>query len=281
MDPEPTRRRIGFGTALYGVVGHPLRHSLSPLMHNRAFEALGIDAVYLPFETADIQGAIGGARALGIQGLSITLPHKQAVMACLDRLDPLAEKIGAVNTVVKRGKKLVGFNTDASGALEALESRLGERSLSGMSCLLVGAGGAARAVGFALQERGARLALWNRSRQRGEQAAAALGGRFLSAAEVPDFRADLLVNATPVGMFPGVDACPVPDRMLKKGMVVMDLVYNPVQTLLLSKAKARGCIPISGLDMFLFQGAAQLRLWTGRKAPMETLRAALSKALVP
>lgn len=281
MDSRSTGKPIGNGTALYGVVGHPLGHSLSPLMHNRAFEALGLDAVYLAFETRDILGVMAGARALPIQGLSVTIPHKRAVMECLDEVDPAAQKIGAVNTVARQGKRLVGFNTDAAGARRALESRLGPGALRGMRCLLVGAGGAARAVGFALLEAGASLALWNRSPQRGQRLALALGCPLLSQEEAWDFGADLLVNATPVGMVPMTGSCPVPEHALRRGMAVFDLVYNPPETLLLQKARDRGCITVSGLDMFLYQGALQLKLWTGLEPPLEAIKTVVSEALAP
>lgn len=279
MDSGKTSRHIDSNTALYGVVGRPLAHTLGPRMHNAAFAAMGLNALYLAFETRDIAGAVTGARALNLQGLSVTLPYKTSVMELLDQVDEMARKIGAVNTIARRGDLLVGFNTDAHGVLKALETCLDPGALRGMPCLIVGAGGAARALGFTLAREEATLAVSNRSRERGERLAKELGCPFLAEQEAWEFGADLLVNATPVGMNPLADTCPVPDHVLRKGLVVMDLVYNPRDTLLLQKARARGCRTVSGLDMFIFQGAEQFRLWTGLEPPLEVMKTAVLEAI--
>lgn len=264
-------------TVLYAVLGSPVRHSLSPAIHNAAFEATGWNGVYLAFETTDLPGSLAGARALSFGGLSVTLPFKSAVIPLLDRLDPLAETIGAVNTIRNEGGQLVGYNTDGLGALRALEA---VTDLSGKRGLLVGAGGAARAIGYVLRRRGLEIVVANRSAERGKSLAGFLEGRFIPLAEADRAEADLLVQTTSVGMFPVTDQVPVPPEALRQGMVVMDVVYNPLKTKLLQLAEERGCTPVSGLDMFIYQGAEQLRLWTGLEPPVEIMRQAAQKNLL-
>ena len=263
-------------TVLYGVVGWPIGHSLSPAMHNAAFAAAGINAVYLAFPARDIGSAIAGARALGIRGLSVTIPHKKAVIPHLDEVDELAEKIGAVNTVVSREGRLVGYNTDALGALRALEERI---ALAGKKCVIVGAGGAARAIGFVLRGRVAAISVANRSSERGEDLAASLGCAFIPLEGLNRIAADLLIQTTPVGMAPHGDECPVPESVLRPGMAVMDIIYNPLQTKLLAMASSRGCVTINGLSMFVHQGAEQFRLWTNLAPPVEAMTRAVLQTL--
>jgi shikimate dehydrogenase len=245
-------------------------------MHNAAFAAAGINAVYLAFPARDIGGAIAGARALGIRGLSVTIPHKEAVISHLDEVDELAEKIGAVNTVVNREGRLGGYNTDALGALRALEERI---PLAGKKCVIVGAGGAARAIGFVLRERVAALSVANRSAERGRDLAASLGCAFIRLEELNRVAADLLIQTTPVGMAPHGDECPVPESALRPGMAVMDIIYNPLETKLLAMAGSCGCVTINGLSMFVHQGAEQFRLWTNLAAPVAEMTRAVLEAL--
>ncbi|HYA03571.1 MAG TPA: shikimate dehydrogenase [Syntrophobacteria bacterium] len=263
-------------TVLYGVVGWPIGHSLSPALHNAAFAAAGINAAYLAFPVRDIGRAIAGARALGIRGLSVTIPHKEAIIPHLDKVDELAAEIGAVNTVVNREGRLVGYNTDALGALMALEERI---SLGGKKCVIVGAGGAARAIGFVLRGRVAAISVANRSSARGRDLAASLGGAFMPMEELSRVAADLLIQTTPVGMAPHRDECPVPESILRPGMAVMDIIYNPLETKLLTMAGSRGCVTISGLSMFVHQGAEQFRLWTNLHPPVEAMTSAVLHAL--
>ena len=263
-------------TALYGVIGNPVKHSLSPALHNAAFSATGLNAVYLAFETGDIEECVKGIRALGIKGASITIPFKTAVMPFLDEIDPLAERIGAVNTIVNDNGRLKGFNTDALGALKALEEKI---NLQGMSCLIIGAGGAARAIGFILKEQDAAISIVNRSRKRGEALAASLGCPFMPLEEIKAAKGGLLVQTTPVGMYPHIDECPLPESILEQGMVVMDIIYRPPETRLLKLARDRGCVIISGVDMFINQGAEQFRLWTDRDPPVASMRHALKETL--
>ena len=194
-------------TELYGVLGNPVRHSMGPLMHNAAFRDRDLNAVYLAFESDNVKGAIEGMRAMGIKGLSVTIPHKTSVIPLLDEVDALAGDIGAVNTVVNRDGKLTGYNTDAAGALMALEDAV---SVEGKSCVIVGAGGAARAIGHILKRHNVDLVIANRTAERGEALSKALDSPFVTIDQVEDIDAGILINTTPAGMSPDIDLCPVP-----------------------------------------------------------------------
>ncbi len=263
-------------TGLYGIIGHPLGHTLSPVMHNAAFSASGINAVYLAFESKRIEECLAGMRGLGVRGLSVTIPHKSTVIPLLEKVDDMAERIGAVNTIVNRDGKLVGYNTDAAGALKALEEKT---KLEGKKGLVVGAGGAARAIGFILKERGVQLTIANRSSDRGERLSGALNCKFLPLKDLESFVADILIQTTPVGMYPAVEECPLSPRILNREMIVMDVVYNPLETKLLKKAKSIGCTTIDGLSMFIHQGAEQFRLWTDRVPPIDVMEQSVKAAL--
>lgn len=267
---------IDAATTLFGVFGDPVAHSLSPAMHNAAFEALGINSVYLAFGSADIAACAAAIRALAIRGASVTIPHKVAIMPLLDAVDETARRIGAVNTVVNRGGRLLGANTDAEGALRALCTHT---SVAGRTAAVIGAGGAARAVAFGLQDAGARVTIVNRSRDRGEALAQRLGADFRPLAEAAGLACEILVNTTPLGMRQFGDALPVPVDLLQTGMVVMDIVYTPLQTPLLAAAARRGCRTIPGTAMFVHQGARQFELWTGQAAPTEAMAGAVHAAL--
>lgn len=265
---------IDQNTNLYGVLGKPIGHSLSPIMHNAAFSTTGINAVYLAFETEDPEGALKGASALGIKGMSVTIPFKSEVIPYLDKVDPIARKIGAVNTVINNGGRLEGYNTDALGALRALEEKT---EVAGRSCIILGAGGAARAIGFVLKEKDVKISVVNRSLERGEELARLLGCSYVSLDKIEEVDANILVQTTPVGMYPHIDQCPVPEHILKEGMVVMDIIYNPLETKLLRMATAKGCVTISGLSMFIHQAAEQFRLWTGLAPPFGAMTRAVEK----
>jgi shikimate dehydrogenase len=245
-------------------------------MHNAAFSARGLNAVYLAFETRDVDGCLRAMKALGMGGLSITIPHKSSVIPFLDHVDGLAKKIGAVNTIINSQGRLIGYNTDAIGALKALEEKT---ELIGKRCLIVGAGGAARAIGFILREKGIPLTLTNRSNSRGEALALSLDCPFVPLDALKRIDADLLIQTTPVGMYPHVELCALPLEGLKEGMVVMDIVYNPLETKLLRMAKERRCTTINGLSMFIHQGAEQFSLWTGLEAPISHMKRAVEEAL--
>ncbi len=254
---------------LYGVIGQPVAHSLSPLMHNTAFAVTGCAAHFSAFPVTDLAAAVAGIRALGIAGVSVTLPHKTAVIKYLDWVDAEALAIGAVNTIVNRSGRLCGYNTDVSGAINALQSKI---KLSGRRMLILGAGGAARALVYGALKAGAIVAIANRTPERGQALAAEFGAGFLSRSEWDGFAPEILVNTTSLGMSPEIEKMPLPAAFLAPDMVVMDIVYNPLQTRLLQTAKERGAQTIDGLAMFVGQGALQFELWTGKKAPLEVMR---------
>ncbi|KAF0187489.1 MAG: shikimate [Desulfobulbaceae bacterium] len=260
-------------TALYGIIGNPVSHSLSPLMHNAAFAELGENSVYLPFPVVELTAGIEGIKALGVKGVSVTIPYKEAVIPLLDEIEVVARQIGAVNTLVIKdvhGKQqLCGSNTDWLGATRALAEKV---SLAGTAVVLLGAGGSARAIGFGLRQLGAQVVLCSRTEARGRALAADLGCPWHSLQDVENLQGDVLINATSVGMQPTPHVSPVPSKMLGRFQVVMDIVYAPLETLLLSEAKAAGCQVINGLEMLLYQGVAQFELWTGKSAPVALMR---------
>ena len=264
-------------TILYGIIGDPVSHSLSPAMHNAAFAASNTDAVYLPFPAPDIAAAVTGIRGLGIQGVSVTIPHKESVMPLLDAIDPVAVKIGAVNTIVNSYGSLTGLNTDWLGATRALEDKI---NLGGKKAVILGAGGSARAIGFGLLEKGAGVTLCSRTESRGRGLADELGCPWISLAESERLSGEILINATSVGMVPHIENTPVSEELVSRFRVVMDIVYAPMKTRLLQGAENEGCAIINGLEMLLYQGVAQFELWTGQTAPVAIMREALARALV-
>jgi shikimate dehydrogenase len=271
-------------TKICGLIGDPVEHTMSPPMHNAAFNKLGLDYAYLPFRVRpeDLYGAVAGLKALNVVGFNVTIPHKVAVIPLLDGLDPLAEKIGAVNTVVNDNGMLKGYNTDASGFLQALLKR--DIEPRGKNIVLLGAGGAARAIAYILTERKARLTILNRREELdwAEKIAEKIKTDLALDVEVFELltenleralsSADILVNATSVGMSPAADASLVPADLLKEGLVVTDIVYNPVRTRLLKEAEAAGAVTVPGIDMLIWQGALAFEKWTGRKAPFYLMK---------
>jgi shikimate dehydrogenase len=263
-------------TSLFGVIGNPVGHSLSPVMHNQAFAAIGTNAVYLAFRVTDPGSAIKGIRALNFRGVSVTLPHKVAVMEYLDEIEQTAARIGSVNTIVNKQGRLIGYNTDWLGALEALRTRT---TIQGKSVALIGAGGAARAIGFGLKSAGGQVTILNRSLTNGQRLAEDLQAEFSPLDDWQPGRYQILINTTPVGMHPDTDATPIPKAHLSEDLVVMDIIYNPIKTRLLEAAEAKQCRTINGVAMFVFQGAQQFELWTGKTAPVEVMRRAVLEAL--
>jgi len=249
-------------TRLYGVIGNPVRHSLSPIIHNGVFRRLGLNAAYLAFEVKDLAEAVKGIRGLGIEGVSVTLPFKTAIIPFLDRLEEVAGKIQAVNTIAHEGGKLIGHNTDWRAALEALEEKV---NLKGKRVFLLGAGGAARAIAFGLKERGCQVFIFNRSQKKAAELSQELGFTCRPLSFTGKLEADILVNATSLGMAPHDEVSPLPQDFLPAGLTVMDIVYSPRRTKLLREAEERGCLTIDGLSMLARQGAAQVEIWTGRK----------------
>ncbi len=268
--------RLDRRTLVYGVIGDPVGHSLSPLMHNVGFQARRINAVYLPFLVRDLRDFLGAIEPLGIAGFSVTLPHKERMLRYLNDCDPLAKAIGAVNTaVVRGGGKLYGYNTDYVGALRAIERRV---RLRGSRVLLYGAGGAARAVAFALAQGGAVVCVCARRFERARALARAVGGEAVRRARLRREFFDAIVNATPVGMYPRAGRSPLEAAELNC-RVVMDLIYRPMKTRLLELAERRGIETISGVEMFVAQGTAQWEIWTGIRAPVAAMRRAVLAAL--
>jgi len=269
-------------TELYGIIGNPIRHSLSPMIHNGAFKRLGWNAVYLTFEIKNLEEALRGIRGLGVRGVSVTHPFKTNVIPFLDKVEGLAKKIGAVNTIVNREGRLIGYNTDCDGALEALEEKMDLRK---KRVVLLGAGGAARAIGFGLKERNCQMIMANRSRDRGEALSRELKCHFIPMSSLVKMKAgelevDVVINTTSLGMVPRERETPFSKKLLRKGMMVMDIVYEPLQTKLLREAKEKGCLTINGLEMLVRQGAAQFMIWTGKRPDLKQIRNDLYKARI-
>ncbi len=268
-------------TGLFGIIGQPVTHSMSPAMHNAAFAELGINGVYVPMQPDNLEHGFYGLKSLGFIGVSVTVPFKVDIMAHLDHVDPVAQKIGAVNTLLfdrSNPDKVLckGYNTDWLGSNQALADAM---SLDGSTVLVIGAGGAARAVGFGLIEAGVKVIITNRTESKGRDLAAQLGCSFVPGSELGAIQADGLINTTSVGMHPQSEAIPIQADLLEHFPVVMDIVYAPLQTRLLREAASRGCRTVDGLQMLLYQGAAQFKLWTGKAAPHATMREALLREL--
>jgi shikimate dehydrogenase len=276
-------------TKVCGLIGDPVEHTMSPAMHNAAFEKAGLDYIYLPFHVKPehLPQAVNGLRALNAKGFNVTIPHKVAVIPLLDSLDPLAEKIGAVNTVVNDEGRLRGYNTDAEGFLRALLEKgikPGRKKV-----VVLGAGGASRAISYILAEKGTRLTILNRQQELewAQDIADIIKEDFGRTVDVLELGhigevldgVDVLVNATSVGMSPASDKSPVPAALLKNVPVVFDIVYNPIKTKLCLDAAAAGAKIISGVDMLAWQGALAFEKWTGKIAPVELMRQEAVKML--
>jgi shikimate dehydrogenase len=279
---DQTQKHVTAATRLACLIGHPVDHSRSPLMHNAAFEAQGIDMRYVAFDVSseELPQAIGGLRALGIVGANITVPHKEAVLSLLDTVDPTARSVGAVNTIVNQDGVLSGHNTDIHGFLMALERGWG-RGPRGSRCLVLGAGGSARAVvaGLARAE-AAEIWVFNRTLSRARELCAAVASwssvpcsavgesELLTVAR----QAELLVNATSVGMGDTVKVSPIPVDILTRRHVIVDLTYGPEETALIRGGHSVGAICLDGLEMLVQQAARAYELWTGRMAPIDRMR---------
>jgi shikimate dehydrogenase len=272
-------------TRVCGVIGDPIEHSLSPIMHNAAFQALHLDYAFLAFKVkpAEVENAINGMRALNIRGLNVTMPHKSTVMNYLDRTDLSAQIVNSVNTILNKESKLFGFNTDGVGALKALRENGVEPK--GRKVLLLGAGGAARAIAYTMAKEADELAVLNRTMKEAQALAKLLEkaankkivAGSLSPVEIQHNLqdSDILINATSIGMKPKADESLVAPKLLRPDLSVMDIVYNPLETKLAKDAKAAGAKVISGVEMLIYQGAASFELWTGKSAPVEVMRQAV------
>ncbi len=289
-DPQNPAVLINSQTVMYGVFGDPVKHSKSPIMLNRAFREAGLNAAYGAYHVApgQLAEAIAGIRALGFGGVNVTIPHKVEVMRYLDEIDADAQAIGAVNTVVNRDGRLIGYNTDGIGYVRSLKEETGI-ALGGKRIMLLGAGGAARGVAYALaKEQPQRIWIANRTKTRAAELAEAINLRAPSVGigldELDQVDGlDLIINTTSSGMHPHVDELPVDAQWLERnvgaGMIVSDLIYNPLETRLLAISAAQGALAHGGLGMFINQGAYAFEYWTGMAAPVAAMRETVRSAL--
>ncbi len=281
--------RINANTRVYGVVGDPVGHSLSPLIHNRAFRKLGINAVYLPFRVprGELAPFLQAFQAFGVQGYSVTIPHKEAAARLADHREDDVERMGAANTLVVTPTGLHASNTDAEAAIESLRENLPRASdgstpsLASRTVLLLGAGGVARAIAHALQREGATLTLVNRTMDRGQKLAEEVGCRVIDWGARHSVLCDTLVNCTSVGMHPNLDESPIHSSFLKSGLMVFDTIYTPETTLLIREARNRGCHVLTGVDMFVRQAGLQFKRFTGQDPPLELMTKLVRRALSP
>jgi shikimate dehydrogenase len=275
-------------TQMVGLLGYPVHHSQSPAMHNAAFTALKLPYAYAAFNVAPEQlpEAVAGVRALGMRGVNVTIPHKVAIVPLLDEIDPLAKRIGAVNTVVNDNGRLIGYNTDGKGYVRSLVEETGI-NLANQMVTMIGAGGAARAVACTLAEHGVKqIRIVNRSREKAQLLAELLNPLVPTVSVDPEQAgaaiadSTLLINTTSIGMYPHVDEMPVAEEWLHPDLIVSDLIYNPLETKLLKSAQAIGAKTHSGVGMFINQGALAFELWTGETAPTELMRMTVLKQLL-
>ena len=276
-------------TSVFGIIGDPVEHSLSPGMHNAAFKSVGLDHIYVPFnvKTEELEDAINGARAMGIRGLNVTIPHKTEVIKYLDYLDIAAGLIGAVNTIEFGENGAIGHNTDGIGAIRAIED---VTPVKGKKIMVLGAGGAARAISFQLLLNEAEsLVISNRTIEKAQELKDDLIEKLDQEVITTDLGIDLereledtdiLINTTPIGMYPNINHKPlVTADMMHKDLIVNDIVYNPLKTGLIMEAEKAGAKTISGIKMLMYQGIESFRIWTGIEPPVEVFQSALLKEM--
>lgn len=265
---------------LFGVIGDPIAHSMSPAMHNDLFGLYAIDAAYLPFRVSkeDLEKAVNGLKALGACGFNVTIPHKTDIMNYLDKIDPLAEAIGAVNTVKYEKGLLVGYNTDGPGFVKGLETMTAD--LGSRSALIIGAGGAARAIYFSMAEAGLKqIDIYNRTAKKAEDLVSAcpyeVNSKVIDMETAERNLADyqLVVQTTSIGMLPDTERLPLSPANIRPGTIVSDIIYNPLQTRFLKEASERGAATQNGVEMFVFQGALAFEKWTGIFPDTERMKA--------
>ncbi len=281
--------RLSATTRVCALIGDPVEHSLSPTMHNAAFENLSINFVYLAFRIGkdELRNALAGMRSLGIHGLNVTMPHKKAVMQYLNEVDPTAKFINAVNTILNKDSRLVGYNTDGVGALKALKEN--GIKVANQKLVLLGAGGAGKAIAFNVAQETGELVILNRTVGKAELLAESLRKKFKADVKAEKLSpentvrelsdTDVVINATSVGMYPDVDASPIDQKWLKPDLCVMDIVYNPLVTKLASDACIVGAKFVSGIEMLVYQGAASFEIWMNRSAPVEVMKRAVMSEL--
>lgn len=271
---------INAKTKICIIIGDPVEHSLSPLMHNSAYEALGIDDRFVftaaHVKVEDVGKVLDSVRLLNIKGLTCTVPHKVEVIKYLDEVAPIAKKIGAVNTVLNENGRLIGFNTDWEGLSIPLLKAINSDNLKDKKVALIGAGGAARAIAFAVNKKGADLKIYNRTIEEAKNLAQEYECEYALFDQIEEVgKFDIIINATILGMGEFIDQSPVPIEYLSPNQIVFDIVYSPLDTKLLKDAKSKGAKTISGLEMLLYQGILQFEIYTGQKAPEEVMRKAL------
>ncbi len=269
-------KKLDKNTKIFGLIGNPVEHSFSHVVHNAAFENSDMDAVYLKFDVDKLKEFVSNIKKHNMGGFSVTIPHKVGIMKYLDRIDKKAREIGAVNTITIESKRLHGYNTDCDGAMQALE---GKADLDGKNTIILGAGGSARAIAYGLLNRNAKITVLGRAIEKTKKMADGFGCNFDSLENIGKYDYDILINTTPVGMHPLVNKIPIPQKNVRSGTIVMDIIFNPRETKLLKEAKKRKCETINGTEMFLNQAFLQFKLWTGKKAPEELMRKKLAEAM--
>ena len=281
--------KIGQETAVFGIIGNPIGHSLSPLVHNRSFLDQDINAVYVPFqiEHTDVADFIRLAPEFGLHGISVTIPHKVAVINLLTKADPAVEKIGACNTVIFRpGGQRIGYNTDYIAAITGIEVAFGgnilddESVLKNQKALVLGSGGAGKALAYGLVQRGAMVTVTDVDAERSVELAKHLGCEYIKWEMRESMQAEILCNCTPLGMYPNVNETPYAKGALRSSMLVFDAIYNPEHTLLIKSAQDKGCRVVTGVEMFVGQACYQFKLFTTHKASASKMRVLLKEAIV-
>lgn len=242
------------------VIGYPLLHTKSPALHDLVYKKIGINAVMLPFSNSDVKKLVSAIRAMSINLIAVTMPFKQSIIPLLDSIDDTASSIGAVNTVINRGEKLIGYNTDIFG----IEYALRNTSLRDKNVLLVGAGGAGRALAYLIKKNGGKCMYVDRTLKRTLRLQKQFGGKIAQLKNLSSKDIDIIINATPIGMRPDTKNSPVPINLIDKHQTVFDLVYNPVKTKLIKLAQKKRAKTIFGIDMFIAQGIKQIELWRGK-----------------
>jgi len=280
--------QINQETTVYTIIGNPLGHSLSPLVHNRSFLEQNLNAVYVPFplESFNVADFMRLAPEFGIHGASVTIPHKVAVLEHLTKIDPAVEKIGACNTIVFRQGERIGYNTDYMAAMSGIELALGGNSLDEVSvldnktALVLGSGGAGKALAYGLAHRGALVTVTDVDAERSMELAQHIGGEYINWDIRGSVQPDVLVNCTPIGMHPNVNETPYAKSLIRTSMLVFDAVYNPEHTLLIKSAQDKGCKVVTGVEMFVGQACLQFKLFTGQKASASMMRDMVKEAIM-
>lgn len=281
--------RLSFTTDVYAVIGDPIAQSLSPVAHNAAFRKLDMDAIYVPIRVpkSDLAETLDAFSTIPVKGYSVTIPHKEAVLELAQEKEDLAERTRAANTLLwdDDGERFAAFNTDCDAALEALRELMREldigSSFTGRTVLLLGAGGAARGVAYGLHREGALVIVASRTYDKGLRMAEDIGCRAVDWNARNSVNAEIVINCTPIGMYPQIDEMPVHVSALKPGLMVMDMVYNPETTMLVRQARERGCKVATGVEMFVRQAARQFQLFTSQEPPLEEMRQAVKRVLSP